>query len=65
MAVSNRDRVGRALELVRGGHHPFVDRIMRERKPLEGKAPELRDGPQQELIALNRVYPSVNNQVYR
>jgi hypothetical protein len=32
MAVSNRDRVNRALELLRAGLHPFVDRIMRARK---------------------------------
>lgn len=32
MAVSNRDRVGRALELLRAGLYPFVDRTMRARK---------------------------------
>jgi hypothetical protein len=32
MAVSNRDRVGRALELLRAGLHPFVDPTMRARK---------------------------------
>jgi hypothetical protein len=32
MAVSNRDRVGRALELLLSGLHPFVDRTMRARK---------------------------------
>jgi Swt1-like HEPN/Protein of unknown function (DUF499) len=32
MAVSNRDRIARALELLRAGLHPFVDRMMRARK---------------------------------
>jgi hypothetical protein len=32
MAVSNRDRVNRALELLHAGLHPFVDRTMRARK---------------------------------
>jgi predicted AAA+ superfamily ATPase len=32
MAVANRDRVGRALELLRAGLYPYVDRTMRARK---------------------------------
>jgi predicted AAA+ superfamily ATPase len=37
MAVSNRDRVGRALELLGAGLGPFVDRRMTKRSPQGGR----------------------------
>ena len=46
MAVSNRDRVGRALELLRAGLQPFVDQTMRARK---GAAWAQEIGPQGQL----------------
>ncbi|MCB9390232.1 MAG: ATP-binding protein [Acidimicrobiia bacterium] len=37
MAVSNRDRVGRAFELLASGLEPYVDRRMRTKSPLKDR----------------------------
>ena len=36
MALSNRDRVGKALELLAGAFGPYIDRRMTKRSPMGG-----------------------------